>query len=390
MLHHIHRSALLLALAAPVVACTSLTGTDDDDGGLFDCSQAGTDADPRCNTSMAGTVGSGPKFTGGLTTTVRHGFVAGDQLVLAVEFTAADDTYGGIFGVDLKTGNRTLLSGKYKDPVTGDVSKGAGPAGKSLNQVRDIALGPNNTWYALAAQNLQANRIVYAIDPATGDQRVVFDAASAPCTGITGVAQVSFDPDSGLAVGGDGAVYLALNNIPQSSGKGVARIGADGKCTVVTLSGAATSADNHGSGPDVIGTFLYNLTFRDGVLAVLQFNTHSSIITIDPATGNRTMVSVSPDKGMGPDLATDSMAIAPDGTFWTYHGQRNGVFGLVSVDPATGNRTAHDAKAGPLKKEQGPDRGIWAHPDGKHILMQYANAILIYDPATGNSNTLSY
>jgi hypothetical protein len=244
-------------------------------------------------------------------------------------------------------------------------------------------------WYALAAESLQSERIVFAIDPATGNQQVVFDAAQTTCTGISS-GPVAFDPDSGLTVGPDGAIYVGLNNLPQSSGKGVARITSDGKCSVVTLSGATTTADNHGTGPDVIGSFLYNLTFLNNAIILLQFNTHSSIISVDPATGNRTMISVSPDKGTGPDLATDSMAVAPDGTFWTYNGERNGEFGLVSVDPATGNRTAHTASAGPAKKEQDTDRGIWAHPDGKHILLQYANAILIYDPVSGNSNTLSY
>lgn len=67
-----------------------------------------------------------------------------------------------------------------------------------------------------------------------------------------------------------------------------------------------------------------------------------------------------------------------------------GVTGLVSIDPTNGNRTRHEPKRGPAGRIQGPDRGIWAHPNGKNIILQYGNAIIIYDPATGNSNTLSY
>ena len=382
---------LAVMAAALVPACSSSMNGGDDDGGdgLFDCSASGTDSDPRCNTSTAGTVGTGPKFTGGLSTAVHHGFVADNKLVLAVEFTAVDDTYGGIFTVDLATGDRALVSGKYKDPVNGDVSRGTSPTGVSLNQVRDVALGPDGKWYALASQSLQSDRLIVAIDPATGNQQVVFNDGLVTCTGISS-GPVEFDPDSGITVGSDGSIYVVLNNLPVSSGKGIAKVASDGSCSMVTLSGAQTTADNHGTGPDVIGSFLYNVTFHNNALALLQFNTHSSIITIDPATGNRTMVSVSPDKGTGPELATDSMAIAANGTYWTYNGERNGVFGLTSVDAATGNRTSYEAKAGPAKKEQGDDRGIWVHPDGKHILLQYANAILIYDPTTGNSNTLSY
>lgn len=352
---------------------------------MVDCTVRANEKDVKCTSSQVGTVGSGPKFTGGLTTQVNHGFVSGNQLILAVELTGSDDEYGGIFGVDLTTGARTLLSGKMNDPVNGEVTKGTG---KSLNQVRDVAPGPNNTWVALAAKGTQGNRTIFSINPSTGDRSVLFDASMTPCAGIAGT-QVGIDPASGIAAGPDGAVYVALNNMPQSSGKGIAKI-AGGKCSVVTLSGASNAANNRGSGPTVIGSFLYNVTYRNNALQILQFNTHPSILSIDPSTGNRTMVSVSPDKGTGPDLATDSMTIGPDGTIWTYHAYRNGVYGLVSVDPATGNRTRHEPKGGPAKRAQGPDRGIWVHPNGKHVLLQYGNAILIYDPATGNSNTLSY
>lgn len=349
---------------------------------LVDCTQRSNEKDPKCNASEAGTVGSGPKFSGGLTTAVNHGFVSGNELIVAVELTGADDDYGGIFSIDLSTGKRTLRSGKLKDPVEGDQSKGTG---KSLNMVRDVAPGPNGTWIALAAKGTTSNRTLLSIDPSTGNRKVVFDDAKATCTGAS--VPVSFDPISGVTVGPDGSIFAVLNNMPQSSGKGIAKISPDGKCSVVTLSGGGTSK---GTGPDMIGSFLYNVTFRKDALYILQYNTHPSILSIDPKTGNRKMISVSPDKGTGPDMGGDSMAIAPDGTFWTYNGFRSGVTGLVSVDPATGNRTRHEPKGGPARRIQGPDRGIWVHPDGKHVLLQYGNAILVYDPATGNSNTLSY
>lgn len=355
-------------------AATSLT--------LVDCTQRANEKDPRCGSLVAGTVGAGPKFSGGLTTAVNHGFVSGNQLVIAVELTGSDDEYGGIFGIDLTSGNRTLLSGKMKDPVNGDVTKGTG---KPLNMVRDVALAPNGSWVAYAAAGTAGNRELFSIEPSTGNRKLFFDSAKSPCAGSA--VAVSFDPTSGVTVGADGATYVVLNNMPQSSGKGIAKVTPDGKCSVVTLSAATT---NRGTGPDVIGSFLYNVTYKNDSLYLLQFNTHPSILAIDPKTGNRRMVSVSPDKGTGPDMGGDSMAIAPDGTFWTYNGYRSGSTGLVSVDAGTGNRTKHEPKGGPAKRIQGPDRGIWVHPNGKYILLQYGNAILVYDPATGNSNTLSY
>lgn len=378
---------------------TDAGGGGDVDGGggatpvtMVDCTtRPNDDKDPKCVSAVAGTVGTGPKFTGGLTTQVGHGFISGNQLIVAVELTGADDEYGGIFGVDLTTGDRTLLSGKLNDPVNGEVSKGTGPAETSLNGVRDVAQGPNNTWIAFAAKNVAAERVLFSIDPATGNRKVIFKGTSTACTGIANNATVAFDNVSGLAVGPDGASYLALNNIPQGSGKGIAKVTPDGKCSVVTLSAATVAANNKGSGPTMIGSFLYNVTYQNDALYLLQFNTHPSILSINPVTGNRTMISVSPDKGTGPDLATDSMAVSPDGqTIWTYNAVRNGKYGLVSADVATGNRTPSEPKGGPAKKAQAPDRGIWVHPDGAHLLLQYANSIILYEPATGNSNTLSY
>lgn len=356
---------------------------------MVDCRAREHEKNVRCVPPQAGTVGSGPKFSGGLTTQVNDGFVSGNQLIVAVELGGTDDEYGGIFGIDLTTGARTLLSGKLNDPVNGELSKGNGPPGKSLNQIRDVTPGPNNTWLAMTAKNLQANRTIFSINPVTGDRTVLFDSANTPCTGIGGGGTVMFDYSSGLTAGPDGAIYVALNHMPQLSGKGIAKI-VGGKCSVVTLSGASNTSNNRGGGPNVIGSFLYNITYRNNALYLLQFNTHPSIVSIDPTTGNRTMVSVAPDKGTGPELATDSMAFAPDGTIWTYNASRNGLYGLVSVDPASGNRTRSEPKGGPARWARGADRGIWVHPDGKHLLLQYGNAIIIYDPATGNSNTLSY
>ena len=59
-------------------------------------------------------------------------------------------------------------------------------------------------------------------------------------------AKTMFDPTAGT-VGADGATYAVLNNFPQSSGKGIARVTPDGKCSVVTLSASAT---NKGAGPE--------------------------------------------------------------------------------------------------------------------------------------------
>jgi hypothetical protein len=373
-----------LGLVALTTLATTFAASRADAGPvtMIDCTARANENDVKCSSSKAGTVGSGPKFAGGMTTAVNHGFVSGNQLIVAVEFTAADDDLGGIFGIDLTTGKRTLLSGKIKDPVEGDVVKGTG---KSLNMVRDVAPAPNGSWVAYATQNNSANRVLMTIDPATGNRKTFFDEGLSTCTGS--VAKVMFDPTAGITVGADGATYAVLNNFPQSSGKGIARITPDGKCSVVTLS--ASPASNKGTGPDVIGSFLYNPTYRADSIFLLQYNTHPSVIAVDAKTGNRRIVS-SADKGTGPDAAGDSLAVAPDGTIWTYNAYRSGVYGLVSIDPATGNRTRSEPKGGPAKRAQGADRGIYVHPDGKHLLLQYGNAILLYEPATGNSNTLSY
>ena len=153
----------LIALGTSVVSIPAAAAPP---GAMVDCTVRANENDVKCSSSTAGTVGSGPRFRGGLTTQVNRGFVSGNQPIIAVEFTASDDGLGGIFGVDLTTGKRTLLSGKIKDPVDGDVVKGTG---KSLNMVRDVAPAPNGSWVAYPTQSNTSNRVLVSIDPATGN-----------------------------------------------------------------------------------------------------------------------------------------------------------------------------------------------------------------------------
>jgi len=347
---------------------------------MLDCTNRDNQSKPKCGTSDAGTIGTGPKFTGGFSA-VNNGFVSGNQLVIAVDLKAEGDKYGGVFGVDLTTGNRKLLSGIMDDPVEGEVTKGSGP---NLDTIVTVQPGPGGKWFAYTAQGSSGKRAVLSIDPKTGDRTALFEGNQVKCVGIE--KAVTFD--SKMAVGPDGSFYFMLNGNPMGTGKGVAKV-QNGKCTVLSLSLGAEGS-NKGTGPTMIGTDLNDIEIRDNALYVLQWNTHHSIIKVDLATGNRTLVS-SADKGTGRDMQGNSMAFMPDGKIWTYAAYANGFSGLVAVDPGTGNRTVSEPQGrGPIARTQGADHGLWAHPDGKHLIAQYGKHLVIYDPATGNSNELSY
>lgn len=134
-------------------------------------------------------------------------------------------------------------------------------------------------------------------------------------------------------------------------------------------------ADNSstGSGP----TFSLGTLDYDGTSLIVAGS--SSVLAIDPATGNRTTLS-SPTVGSGPQLAGNRLALDPTGN--TIYSLFNGR--VTSVDKATGNRTVladYDVGRGPMSSygfiDVGPDGIIWLAGDAGY-------SIGAMDPVTGD------
>jgi hypothetical protein len=63
---------------------------------------------------------------------------------------------------------------------------------------------------------------------------------------------------------------------------------------------------------------------------------------------------------------------------------------LTEVDRATGARKAHPNDFGPIQAQPLTAQNVWLHPTYAALVLELNGAIIVYDPATGISNTLSF
>jgi hypothetical protein len=370
-------------------------GAIDGSGGslsLLDCSDPGNATDKKCvrpACAFGGALGTGPKIgcSSGFPE-IRFGFVdtASNRLVVAVEMGVQADGNGMILGVDLASGNRTMLSGQYQDPATGTTTKGTGP---DLDDVWDVKGAPDGSWVAIVYRSSTLNRQIVRIDPATGNRTSLLNAGSVACTGASN--SITPDYSGGLAVGDDGSLYLPLDGNPQGSGYGIAKFsGSPLICSVTSLTGATNAGDNKGSGPANVAV-LRGLQFQTGKVWAIADQT-ASLFSVDVATGNRLRVSSSDSSttvGTGGTLGVVDLAIGHS-VDWTIGQYAGGMFQLASVDPSTGNRTAYMGSRGPVVSAQASNPGVWVYPGSSLLVLTLDNAFILYEPSNDNSNTFSW
>ncbi|HEU4533352.1 MAG TPA: hypothetical protein VFS00_04510, partial [Polyangiaceae bacterium] len=135
---------------------------------LVDCTSPDNLEDAKCTKKMLSDspkVGSGPRFAGfsAGTNDVRLGFLEGTLLTVAVETGSNTDDKGVVGTVDIVTGERKVLSGKYEDPAEGTIEVGKGPA---LNGVFGVIKSKSGLLLATVNPGATAFAIV-SIDPAT-------------------------------------------------------------------------------------------------------------------------------------------------------------------------------------------------------------------------------
>lgn len=252
--------------------------------------------------------GTGPNIHGVNLAKWGGGFILGTELFAPVHYTGGNVAAlkpGAIYAIDIKTGNRRVVSGSYLGP-NGRVDVGSGHTvqGEALPFLTEIKLGADGMIYGLGSNTLTHVEIT-RIDPTSGARTLIWRRQSLAEAGnaafpygqcFDGRVSINyaggFEPvqyaERSFALGPAGTFFLGWNN----DGVGVVKISADGAtCTHVSR---WASRNLTAPLPD-IGTGLTpqygtisGLLHRNGVIYA---NTKDILLAIDPATGNRSLFS---------------------------------------------------------------------------------------------------
>ena len=218
------------------------------------------------------TVGSGPSF----------GFPVDVAVESDGNIVVADVQAGAIYRVDPTTGNRTIVSSS---------TVGTGPA---IVEIRAIVVESNGN--ILVGEIFGGIKALYRVDPTTGDRTIVSSSTvgSGPDFGFP----------AGLALESNGDI-LVFGVGPQA----VFRVDpATGDRTIV-------SSSTVGSGLDFIfvGSIDIAVSGSNGNIIVPDPAT-DTVLSVDPATGDRTIVS-GLGVGSGPNLSfAGRVAVVPPPT----------------------------------------------------------------------------
>lgn len=351
---------------------------------------------------------------------------------------------GLIFGINIDTGARRIISGTYNDPVMGvrRIGCGASPTECSSNAliaddigaIRDVKRGPDGNVYAYVAGAGLGTQI-WRVDLTTGRRTLVWreeiraaltgqrpsDTVNTdqcwngvPDTALLGVRVVQLH-QSGWSMDAQGNHYFGVqpNGAPVGP-NGIIRISADGRtCSWVTRyfnDPASTSGPmNAWRGMDIGAGNVSLMRFDWRALLVhtdgfLYGRNASALVRINLMNGDRTVVSNADlmagvgrgaamgDRWLGWDAARNVM--------WTTGGGNS--TSIVAVNLTDGNRddlTNSFSTADWYKHIRGPLgqnfqlRGGWVFDPREPndlIIVHNNTSIVRYEIRTGNTFTLSY
>lgn len=325
----------------------------------IDCRCPEARFDQRCMrpyfTSQATSFGSGPRIRT-LANTIQpwRGTVLGREWLLPVRWSTSNRPHETmIFAVNLDTGNRRYFSGAYNDPANGYTAVGQGPA---FTQVMDLKVGPDNQLYAVGATSDIAPPRIWRVHPTTGDRTLLFDEATAPesqlCPNFSSLPgrKVVQMTTEGFAMDPQGRFYFSNVGMPGPSILRLTVAGVGGasqtSCSYLTRvmdCPLCTTQDNVGGGWDVVQFDMRAFEIHAGKLFTV---TDKRFLSVDLATGHRSLVSFASDVGAIGTGPINAEGLADRWTTWDPHRQvfwTSGVLGgswSVTVDPTTGNRTA--------------------------------------------------
>lgn len=357
--------------------------------GLYDCGpDFPPNEDPRCATSADyGLVGEGPIFV--IDSIPGMEIVGGSMDVenseLFVIVTEIQDDTGllgelddgsAIFGVDLETGDRRIVSGLSIDVANGNSMVGEGPI---MGKTSDVEVGPDGLLYVNGDEGLMS------VDPETGNRELIRlmsdETGEDICTYV-----MKLSPSGSFVVASPDEFYFAWASFAGQLGtsRGVMKYDrTTDTCTTISSSGDT----NVGMGP-AYSDLLSGLIMVDGSLYGTTF-VGEALYRIDPESGQRQIVtkSATPEVGSGDCMLDDYLAASPDGST-IYATGSTGCSGARPVNMnrvvlETGERVMPGDNHGPLGGSN--VTGIWAHPHWPVVLMVYSGGIVMYDDESENS-----
>jgi hypothetical protein len=249
-------------------------------------------------TIFSGPSNNGPMLRG-------SGGLALDYAGNRVLATVATDP--GLIGVDLVSGDRTLVSG---------VARGAGPF---FTAPTDVAVDPA---LGLAYVTDQGARAVYAVDLVSGDRTIVSDAVTGAGIALLEPLGVALDPLARLLVADAGHDALVLVD-PVSGDR------------------AALPAASLGDGVKLRApTGVAKLRSPGGAYLITDAE-HDAVVAIDPVTRDRSILSdattgagVAFQEPLGIEIESLTQPVSSERVFVVDQGLR----AVLVVDPVTGDR----------------------------------------------------
>jgi hypothetical protein len=275
-----------------------------------------------------------------------------NEYILAMNWKDAvfTQSVGVIWAIDVDTGARRVVAGTIDTP-NGYETTGAGYDSNvtvsgvvrhaaSLPFLWDVQRGPDGDWYSYASDTADNVEIV-RIDPATGDRTLVWrkdvdgQVFGMPQCASDRVGELSVQfTEKSFAMDPAGNFYLTFHN--PSDGDGIVRIPADGSACDVVMRVNSTSGDI-GTGFSIQSQNIRGMAFFDETIYIYTI-LGDRLIAVDPATGNRTLVSSVEDQlGSGHPSIGENWLIFDDATglLFTSGGAADQ---FVVVDLATGDR----------------------------------------------------
>lgn len=408
------RLALCAMMGAWLVGCSSDSSDPAEDGDgdgagptelPVDCGNKQNTKDPRCaqliDLPPAGTVGTGLALVSDLGgASMENGFVdpATNRLVVAME-TGVGSRAGprnAIFTIDLSTGDRTFVSGKWGDAKSGIVTAGTGP---EFADIKGVTPGPDG-WYVMdrVALRVGTQYLLYRVNPQNGERTLYWDskAPGQECpldtkdTPTTSAFVTQLNEEASI-VSRNGTFYVMYHGNGRHAIYGIK--GTPAKCEPVMYRGGAAEF-NRGTGPDIDAAFQWPTFAPDGTLYVM---TIVSIYSVDLATGNMQRVA-SEDRhvGTGQHWGESGMAFSGE-ELWTLGVGESEFPGKKPIAILQVNRQTGDRGKALIGNDFGigghccPNKRVFVrHPTKALFIVGFEDKVMLFEPSTLKSNLLSY